>query len=194
MSIKSTAATPVAAQSLSSLVQLHNGVPMTSSLQVAQTFGKEHRRVLQSIRDLDCSSDFRAHHFVQSFYIREIEDRGQRKYPLYYLTRDGFTFLVMGFTGKVAAQFKEDYINAFNAMEQKLKTSVATRVHPSRESLRASIRRALEEGCKQAEDAYALKWYREQYEKEHRAAERLRLSLTSIAHQLQSVGIRSEIG
>lgn len=100
----------------------------------------------------------------------------------------------MGFTGKVAAQFKEDYINAFNAMEQKLRTPVATKGQASRESLRTSIRRALEEGCKQATDIYALNWYREQYEKEHRAAERLRLSLTSIAHQLQSVGIRSEIG
>lgn len=100
------------------LVTLHNGVPMTSSLQVAQTFGKEHRRLLQDIRNLECSPKFKEHHFVQSFYIRDIEGRGQHKYPLYYMTRDGFTFLAMGFTGKIAAKFKEDYINAFNQMEQ----------------------------------------------------------------------------
>ena len=40
---------------------------------------------------------------------------------MYYITRDGFTFLVMGFTGKVAAKFKEYYINAFNAMEETLR-------------------------------------------------------------------------
>ena len=40
---------------------------------------------------------------------------------MYYITRDGFTFLAMGFTGKIAAKFKEAYINAFNEMENKLR-------------------------------------------------------------------------
>ncbi|WP_260458301.1 Rha family transcriptional regulator [Bacteroides salyersiae] len=42
----------------------------------------------------------------------------RKKGPMFYLTRDGFTFLAMGFTGKVAVEFKETYINAFNEMEK----------------------------------------------------------------------------
>lgn len=174
-------------------VQVRNNQVVTTSLQVAKVFGKEHSKVLTAIRNLDCSADFIHANFGVYHYISKLNENVSRKLPMYYLTRDGFTFLVMGFTGKVAAQFKEDYINAFNAMEQKLRTPVATTVRPSRESLRTSIRRALEEGRKQATDIYTLNWYREQYEKEHRAAERLRLSLTSIAHQLQSVGDRKSV-
>lgn len=115
--------TTAATRCSNDLVSVRNNQVVTSSLQVAKVFDKEHRRVLQSIRELECSPKFREHNFVQSFYVREIEDRGQRKYPLYYMTRDGFTFLVMGFTGKIAAQFKEAYIKAFNEMEKAISTS-----------------------------------------------------------------------
>lgn len=104
------------------LVQIRDGVPMTSSLQVAQYFGKRHNDVLRDIRAIECSNDFHKRNFASLFYIREIGNGAQRKFPLVYMTKDGFTFLVMGFTGKVAAKFKEDYINAFNSMEYKLKT------------------------------------------------------------------------
>lgn len=113
---------------------------------------------------------------------------------MYYMTRDGFTFLVMGFTGKVAAQFKEDYINAFNRMEAELKTPAAPKVKPSVERARTLIRRALDDGFKRATDAYTLKWYREQYDKERLEAMRLREFILSIAHQLQNIGIRPELG
>lgn len=103
------------------LVSIQDGKVVTSSLQVAKYFEKEHRHVLRDIRDIDCSSKFKESNFGLSFYIRELQGRGQHKYPMYYMTKDGFTFLVMGFTGKQAAKFKEDYINAFNKMEAYIK-------------------------------------------------------------------------
>jgi Rha family phage regulatory protein len=85
----------------------------TTSLIVAEKFHKRHERVLTSVQNLDCSEPFAKHNFVFCSY----DDRG-RKMPMVEMTRDGFTFLVMGFTGKKAAKFKEDFINAFNAMER----------------------------------------------------------------------------
>lgn len=99
------------------LVSIQNGKAMTSSLQVANYFGKDHFNVLRDIRKLECSKEFQAFNFEFSFYIRDLQTGGQKKEPLYYMTKDGFSFLVMGFTGKIAAKFKEDYINAFNKME-----------------------------------------------------------------------------
>lgn len=87
-----------------------------SSLDVAETFGKEHRRVLQDIRELGCSDEFRLHNFVQSYY----EDKQKKGQPMYIMTRDGFTLLVMGYTGELAMKFKETYIRQFNAMEDVL--------------------------------------------------------------------------
>lgn len=94
-----------------------------NSLIVAEMFGKEHRRVLQDVRELECSDEFRRHNFVQSSYKNE---QG-KKQPCYEMTRDGFTFLVMGYRGKKAAQFKEAYIRRFNQMEKFIFDLVSTR-------------------------------------------------------------------
>ena len=91
-------------------------VTVVTSLDVAETFGKEHARVLRDIRDLDCSDEFRVGNFAESYYINS----QKKKQPLYYITRDGFTLLVMGYTGEKAMKFKEAYIKQFNAMEKAL--------------------------------------------------------------------------
>ncbi|WP_201319105.1 Rha family transcriptional regulator [Paenibacillus sp. EPM92] len=96
------------------LVFIENNRPVTDSLTVAGTFGKEHRRVLQDIRELECSEEFRLHNFVQSSYTND----QNREMPRYLITQDGFAFLVMGYTGKEAARFKEMYINEFNRMRE----------------------------------------------------------------------------
>ncbi len=93
-----------------------NEVVVVSSLDVADTFGKEHNKVLRDIRELGCSNEFRLSNFGQSEYIN-IQNK---KMPMYYMTRDGFTLLVMGYTGEKAMQFKEAYIRQFNQMEQLL--------------------------------------------------------------------------
>ena len=95
---------------------IENNRPVVSSRKVAEIFEKEHRRVLQDIRELSCGDDFRLHNFVQSSYINS-QDKEQ---PEYLLTRDGFTLLAMGFTGVKAMQWKIKYIEAFNKMEAEL--------------------------------------------------------------------------
>lgn len=103
------------------LCEIKESRVVTTSLRVAEIFGKEHRSVLQAVRNLDCSDDFRLHNFVQMLKIRKMPNGAETKDPYYLITRDGFTFLVMGFTGKTAAKFKEAYIRAFNEMEAKLR-------------------------------------------------------------------------
>ncbi|WAX07472.1 hypothetical protein BF766P1_00036 [Bacteroides phage BF766P1] len=90
---------------------------LTNSLLVAEKFGKEHKRVLQDIRDLKCSNQFKQHNFVLSSYCND----QNRELPMYVMNRDGFTLLVMGYTGEDAMKFKEDYIDSFNKMEKILK-------------------------------------------------------------------------
>ncbi|EPX0979499.1 Rha family transcriptional regulator [Salmonella enterica] len=92
------------------------GKVVTSSLAVASYFGKQHKNVIQKIASLECSAEFTELNFQLSEYI----DASGRKLPCYQISRDGFAFLAMGFTGKRAAQFKEAYINAFNQMEKQL--------------------------------------------------------------------------
>lgn len=94
-----------------------------TSLKVAEMFGKDHNKVMRDIRELDCSDEFRLSNFGQSSYINE----QNKRQPCYAMTRDGFTFLVMGYRGKKAAHFKELYIKRFNEMEGFIKTLVQTR-------------------------------------------------------------------
>src|SRR5687767_5873233 len=108
------------------LIILHNNQPCTNSLLVAEKFQKEHKVVLKAIRELGCSQNFSRHNFMPSDYTN---DRG-KTYPLYIITKDGFTMLAMSFTGDIAAKFKEDYINAFNQMEAKLKRQMPTHALP----------------------------------------------------------------
>lgn len=103
-------------------VTIFNGQAVTSSLAIADYFTKRHERVLDKIRNLECSSAFAKHNFVLSEYT----DTTGRKLPCYQITRDGFAFLAMGFTGKRAAQFKEAYITAFNQMEYELQRQAAS--------------------------------------------------------------------
>lgn len=90
---------------------------ITTSLKIAEKFGKEHAHVLRDIRDMECSDTFRESNFGLSSY----KSAQGKALPMYEVTRDGFTLLAMGYTGKEAMKFKEDYINAFNAMENELK-------------------------------------------------------------------------
>lgn len=103
-----------------SLVEVRKNQVVTTSLEIAKHFGKLHKDVLRDIRELECSSDFVQRNFALYHYHSKLNENVIRKLPMYYITRDGFTFLAMGFTGKVAAKFKEDYINAFNEMEKSL--------------------------------------------------------------------------
>ncbi|EGP6099005.1 Rha family transcriptional regulator [Escherichia coli] len=101
-------------------IAIVDGQAVTSSLAVANFFSKRHDDVLKKIRILDCSPEFCARNFAETSILVRQPNGGTRKLPCYQITRDGFAFLAMGFTGKRAARFKEAYINAFNLMEKSL--------------------------------------------------------------------------
>lgn len=105
-------------------VFIHNDKVITTSLAVSESFEKRHDNVIQRIKNLECSSEFRLLNFKETSYLRENPNGGEGIVTKYYeMTKDGFIFLVMGFTGKKAAQFKEAYIAEFNRMEAQLLAS-----------------------------------------------------------------------
>lgn len=90
--------------------------PVVSSLQIAEDFGKQHKNVIQSIQNLVAENSAAKSWFYETTY----KSRG-KQYPMYLMNKDGFTFLVMGFNGKLANEWKIKYIQAFNAMERQIK-------------------------------------------------------------------------
>ena len=98
---------------------------VTSSLQVAETFGKNHQHIL---RDVDALKD--VSNFGQMFVEANLPDSYGRNRRAYYMNRDGFTLLAMGFTGKKALNFKLEYIEAFNHMESTLTKVPQTKLDP----------------------------------------------------------------
>ena len=102
-------------------VAIYDGVVTTLSTTVAAVFEKRHCDVLRSIETIVASlPESRKRNFALTFEIKRLGNV-ERKTPVYRLTRDGFTFLAMGFTGEKAQAFKWQYIDAFNAMEKKLR-------------------------------------------------------------------------
>ncbi len=101
----------------------NNDTARVDSLFVAKFFEKEHKNVLADIDNLDCSEEFNQLNFQLITY----KDARGRKQRAYAMTRDGFTFLAMGYRGKKASYFKELYIKRFNEMESFIRTLVTTR-------------------------------------------------------------------
>ena len=100
-------------------------VTVVTSLDVAETFEKEHKHVLEDIRRI-CESLSTAE-ISALFYESEYTASNGKKNPLYLMNRDGFTLLVMGYTGEKAMRFKLSYINQFNQMESLLKRKMLER-------------------------------------------------------------------
>ncbi|WAE46377.1 phage regulatory protein/antirepressor Ant (plasmid) [Levilactobacillus brevis] len=106
---------------MNDLVIMKDQQAVTSSLQVADTFEKEHKNIMRDIDKLLESGGSKLSR--EMFATGAYENRG-KQYPMYYMNRDGFTLLAMGFTGDKALQFKLQYIKAFNEMEQQVKFQV----------------------------------------------------------------------
>ncbi len=93
-----------------------------TSLDISNRFGKQHKNVIQAIDNLECSDGFRRLNFQPAVYHRPNPSGGKSiETRMFEITRDGFTFLCMGFTGPQAALWKERYIEAFNQMERALR-------------------------------------------------------------------------
>ncbi|WP_232827756.1 Rha family transcriptional regulator [Marinomonas shanghaiensis] len=80
------------------VVQIINDQITTTSTDLAKCFGKHHRNVLRKIESLECSDEFSA----LNFELAEYKDEQDKTRPMYRITRDGFVFLAMGFTGAKA--------------------------------------------------------------------------------------------
>ncbi|ABJ67813.1 Phage anti-repressor protein [Pediococcus pentosaceus ATCC 25745] len=102
---------------MNELVIMKDQQAVTTSLQVAEVFGKEHKNVLRDISNLNSDRL----NFEQIFMESTEPDLYGRDRRIYYMNRDGFTLLAMGFTGKKALDFKLKYIEAFNNMEEVIK-------------------------------------------------------------------------
>ena len=98
------------------ILSTQNGEPVASSRQIAESFEKNHRDVLRAVDSL--KEDVR--NFAQMFFETDTPDSYGRPQRTYLMTRDGFTLLAMGFTGKAALAWKLKYIAAFNEMEKQL--------------------------------------------------------------------------
>jgi len=103
---------------MENLVQIIDRQVVVSSRQVAEKFGKEHKHVLDSVREILKAENSAVRFFQENMYKVE---GNNKSYPEYLMNRDGFTLLAMGFTGKDALQWKLKYIAAFNKMEELLK-------------------------------------------------------------------------
>lgn len=105
-----------------------NDTARVDSLFVAEFFEKRHDHVIRDIRKITDPKSGLSEDFIHSnFKADSYKDSTGRKLPCYYMTRDGFTMLVMGYTGQKAMKFKELYIKRFNEMEQFIKTLVSAR-------------------------------------------------------------------
>lgn len=112
--------TPVLAPDFNPEIQIVNDRIMTTSLAISNVFEKNHRDVLRSIKDLEIPENYRERNFAPTFRDVPGPNGSVRKEPIVLITRDGFTILAMGFTGKKAMEFKIKYIDAFNRMEKDL--------------------------------------------------------------------------
>ena len=107
------------------LVVMQNQQAVTSSLQVAGVFEKQHKDVLEAIDNKIQSAENSAHYKLM-FAPGEYKDSRGRTQRMYYMNRDGFSFIAFGFTGRKADDFKLKYIKAFNEMENHIKDSRVT--------------------------------------------------------------------
>lgn len=110
----------ITTQHIENIVEIDGGKMCHPPLIVAQAFEKEHKDVLKAISNLECSKEFNERNFAPVEYK---DAKGEMR-PAYQLTRDGFSFLAMGFTGKKAAAWKEKFLEAFNTMEKALRRQV----------------------------------------------------------------------
>ena len=98
------------------------GQDVTTSLIVAEIFGKRHDQVLRDIRELHCSKEFNVANFGLMVEMKELPQGGATNSEYYEITKNGFSFLVMGYAGEKAAEFKEKFINEFNRRDSLLKS------------------------------------------------------------------------
>ena len=104
------------------IYKTEKGTPVTDSIKVAGVFGKQHKNIIQAIRNLLGSAENSAH--ARWFYESTYLDAQGKKRPMFIMNRDGFSLLAMGLNGAKALQFKVAFIDQFNKMEEVVKQVV----------------------------------------------------------------------
>ena len=125
-------------------ITTYNGSLVVSSRRVADNFGKQHKHVLEAIENIKAENSA----LMDMFYETSYKAGTGKSYKEYLMNRDGFSLLVMGFTGKEAMEWKIKYINAFNEMEKKLSKPQLTLTEQMAQGLLAA-QQLLEEKSKQ---------------------------------------------
>jgi len=125
------------------VIEIHDGKVTTTSIEVSRVFGKRHDNVMRDIQNLRADLDEnRLLNFEETVITRPNPSGGEPiKSPAYHLTRDGFTLLTFGFTGKKALAFKLAYIDAFNKME----AALAEKAQPAPQQLGLTMDRSLDD-------------------------------------------------
>lgn len=101
------------------LVSVNDGEVVTTSKIIADVFGKQHYNVIRDIKGLDCDEEFAKLNFEVCFENNDLQNG--KPQPYYNITKDGATYLIMGYRGKRAAEFKQAYIRAFNWMANNIR-------------------------------------------------------------------------
>ena len=108
---------------MNDLITVENGEPMTTSLKIAEVFGKRHKDVLKTIRkkiekidELEVGANLRSPKFIEESYI----DLQNKEHEMYKLNKDALVLVVMNYQTKEALKFQLDYIDAFNNMQKQL--------------------------------------------------------------------------
>lgn len=120
---------------MNDLVIMHNQQAVTTSLILADAFEKEHSKVIRTIETklkMTEAKNGLSKMFAESTYT----DRSGKQNKMYYLNRDGFTLLAMGFTGSKAMEFKLKYIDAFNRMEEQIRNQSLQVLNQSTDDLK----------------------------------------------------------
>lgn len=154
------------------LVRLHGETPVTTSPIIAETFGKRHKHVLDATRELLKELEEHGDTGRPNFRPTTYRDSQGKRHPAYEVTRDGFTLLAMGFTGREALRFKLRFIEAFNLLERRVQvlhareTAALRRALLEREPRWSAIARYQAMGLKQVEIAKLMDISRETVRKE----------------------------
>lgn len=119
---------------MNDLVIMHDRQAVTTSLILAEAFEKEHSKVIRSIEQKinGAKNGLVKNMFAEATYL---DKKGEQR-KMYYLNRDGFTFIVMGFTGRKADEFKLKYIDAFNKMEEQIRNQSLQVLNQSTDDLK----------------------------------------------------------
>lgn len=120
---------------MNNLVIMHERQAVTTSLILAEAFEKEHSKVIRTIKTklkMTEAKNGLSEMFAESTYT----DRSGKQNKMYYLNRDGFTFIAMGFTGRKVDEFKLKYIDAFNKMEEQIRNQSLQVLNQSTDDLK----------------------------------------------------------